>query len=103
MVGALSSANNNMTRLLRFYEFVPNSDGKRRRSFPMVLAKQACMAMKKKGMWRFRFIPPSLMAATKKYEDSDDEEQFGEVDDVPPILRRDAVRLALPSFNDTAN
>ena len=32
-----------MTRLLRFYEFVPNSDRKRRRSFPMVLAKQACI------------------------------------------------------------
>ena len=38
----LSSAKNNMSRLLRFHEFVSNSDGKRRRTLPIVLAKQAC-------------------------------------------------------------
>jgi ribonuclease HI len=54
--------------------------------------KLATLAMRKKGMWRFRFIPPSFMAATKKYEDSDDEDQFGEVDDVPPVQYTDMPR-----------
>ena len=31
-----------MSRPLRFHEFVSNSDGKRRRTLPIVLAKQAC-------------------------------------------------------------
>ena len=38
----LSSAKNNMSRLLRFHEFVSNSCEKRRRTLPIVLAKQAC-------------------------------------------------------------
>ena len=46
-----------MTRLLRFYEFVPNSDGKRRRSFPMVLAKQPCTCVQLYSCTVFNICP----------------------------------------------